>query len=446
MLPAFTVQCECQQCVSHRKTVAGFHAAYTQGKYEWDSVTAQWHAIAADAPAWVYNYGLDSLNAAAPLCSGCCETHGECADSGLTCEHCGQCDALCECQKCMHCDALAGECECCEDCGSLYCSGPCGDCGYCECSCGNESDECNSSGSFGTTRDAPWVTRDGYKRQSSSRWVKWYDVWEVDRSTDLCQSAADFYLLEALAGGVVNNGAPADAYLGMLRSEAQSSLSALVARLDKCFTGYVDAIIGGELRHHRASGSLSGDRKDAWVEWHSIRQHSGVEALRDAERLFLEFHQGSGYGGEAWANITRVLIARVTGQISPATFVDRVWNLQHNGGSLFDKGSWGVVNGPKWGYYELNRWILPAHGVLDTPWTVLLAAASPEVRDLFCEYWRAANKAKAAIGLPRMAAPSLRLPMVRKENYYYPGEYVTSLDEKALYKMVSPELAGQYGW
>lgn len=428
-LPALSIKCECQECQRHRRDLAWQHAYYI--KYNGADV---------EVPAWVYGTGLDPSGAEDPLCSGGCETHRECSDHGLTCGHCGECDSLCQCAKCSNCGDLADSCECCSECGSSYC-GTCGNCDESECNCSCESEDSygssgGSSSGFGSVTVAPWSAR-GYRPSGCTDYRSWSEVWGVDRNTDLCRSAADFYLLEALAGGVVNHGAPQDAYLSMLRSEARGQLADLVAKLDKTFTGYVDAIIGGELRHHRASGSLRHHgRKDAWLEWHAIREEQGTEALADAVDLFLDFNS-NGYGGEAWATIARVLLARLTGTISPATFVDRVFSLQHNGGSLFDKGSWGVENGQGWSYYELNTWILPAHGRNPEPaWTLLLAVASDEVRELFRATWDAGNSARRKLGTGGYrAAPSGRLPMTTRRDHYY-GTTTVEVDGHAMVKLL----------
>src|SRR2546430_2656386 len=83
-------------------------------------------------------------------------------------------------------------------------------------------------------------------------------------------AAADKYLLAGISGGVANI-APDDAYLRLLRSEASAMLTDLTSRLDKTFRGYLDAIIGGELRHHRCANSstLAGEsRTRAWKRWY----------------------------------------------------------------------------------------------------------------------------------------------------------------------------------
>ncbi len=402
MLPAFTsAQCECQECQSRR-----LWSIQMLGFYD-----GLWR--------WAYISPFDATNAEQSLCSGGCETHGECD----TCCECDKCESLCECEKCGSCDTLVSEgCECCVNCGSSYC-GYCDGCDSSECECGCEERSGGYGDSeqwFGSIKVAPWVER-GLVVESvhceSSREAR--DRWSIDESIDLCRAAADKYLLAGIVGKAVNRTeSDDDAYSDLLRAEAQSILSDLTTRLDRSFRGYLDMIIGGELRHHRATRTSTlknSSRKGAWNEWHAIRAAGGTQILRDAVKLFEDFDSCS-YGGAAWAQIARTLLDRETGRLSPALFVEKCFMLQHNGGSLFDKMAWQVSNPLGWAYSELNQWVLPAHGAEKNPWTVLLAIASPAVRDLFIEVWRHHNRARVAYGRRAVPMPVSRVPMGK--DYY----------------------------
>lgn len=357
-------------------------------------------------PCWGFQKG-DSL------CSGGCDTHSEC-DS---CDYCDLPECACQCAKCAECGRLETDCRCCSSCGSNYC-GTCDECEEAQCECTCEDEYCGGGNDqhhrFGSIQTAPWVSRgvDAPLAPYGSAQEAWGIATD---SVDLAQSAADFYLLEAMIGGVVSPArqmAQSDTYSQLLTAEAKALFGTLVGRLDKTFRGYVDMIIGGELRHHRAAGSASlrGDRSDAWRQWRSIRTAGGPTILADAEALFLDFNS-TAYGGEAWATIAKVLLARETNQIRPAMFIDRVFNLQHNGGSLFDKASWAYSNRLGWGMSELQTVVLPAHGARTTPWNLLLAVASDEVRDLFHETWRQGNRILVAVGERAVRIPANSVPM-----------------------------------
>lgn len=399
MLPPFKVDCHCSQCQGYLLSMFNYVKNY--GSYPYSDTLV---------PVWAQQ----------PLCSGSCGTHGECG----SCPHCDESECDCQCEKC-DCGALLGECDCCSSCGSAYC-GWCDRCDEPSCNCGGHYSS-DADLRFGSIKTAPWVDRGvqvesaGYMSSESIR-----QAWGIDASIDVCQAAADFYLLEALAGaggGVYTEAmANSDSVLSFHRWEAQQMLAELTARLDKTFQGYLDMIIGGELRHHRSArtSTLRGDRKEAWGEWHAIRTAAGESALSDAVDLFEDFNSSS-YGGAAWANIARLLLARKTGgrhgswpaNMTARTFVDRVWTLEHNGGSLFDKGSWGVVNGMGWHYGMLKQYVLPAHGATN-PFPVLLLVASPEVRELFETTWRQCNRVRLALG--QKAKPVRRAPV--QQSYY----------------------------
>jgi hypothetical protein len=60
-----------------------------------------------------------------------------------------------------------------------------------------------------------------------------------------------------------------------------------------------------------------------------------------AKVLSLIFNKGKwqgGYGGKAWGSIADCLLALVTGEYSPEMFCDLAFALQHNNGSMFNKG------------------------------------------------------------------------------------------------------------
>jgi hypothetical protein len=63
--------------------------------------------------------------------------------------------------------------------------------------------------------------------------------------------------------------------------------------------------------------------------------------IRDCVELFHDYgNWDSGFGGRNWEKIADILLSRETGKLDAKTFVDRVFTLQHNGGSALNKCEW----------------------------------------------------------------------------------------------------------
>lgn len=90
-----------------------------------------------------------------------------------------------------------------------------------------------------------------------------------------------------------------------------------------------------------------------------------------------------------------MLLDSVTGRITKAQFIDRIFAHQHNGGCFLNKVSWGTTNRRKWAYTYLQDTVLPAHG--QDNWRLLYSIASPEVQRLFDDHWAAMNKVRVRI-------------------------------------------------
>ena len=64
--------------------------------------------------------------------------------------------------------------------------------------------------------------------------------------------------------------------------------------------------------------------------------------IRYVESIYTAFHRGSwdpSYGGDSWAAIAKALLDFLKGDLSLTLFVDHVFDLEHNGGRLFNKNS-----------------------------------------------------------------------------------------------------------
>ena len=230
--------------------------------------------------------------------------------------------------------------NCCE-CGAATCKG----CGNYTCSCVCESEESEEEESEDT--EAVKVPLSGdYAEPTLLQLHAIYDLWELP-TIRLPQEAADFYLLEYL-GAVLEH------------PQAQEMQAEQVARLAPSLANYTNFAVGGELRHvlkYTSWGELSEEyqkfypdphiddgahyhlnRPVAWRGWHAIWIRYGIEAVDAAETMFHTLSWGgSCYGGSAWGRIAGTLAGYLKGTLRPKLFIDRVWSIQHNGGTLLNK-------------------------------------------------------------------------------------------------------------
>ncbi len=164
---------------------------------------------------------------------------------------------------------------------------------------------------------------------------------------ELGKDCADFYLLEMLSfeGNV----------------EARRRLSHLEETLAREFALYANMAVGGEVRHahglvdvrvptslrafvttaHEHGLESDNPRKIAWRLWLDLRRQNPegtLEMLHSASLMFDSpgWPKGS-VGGPGWSSTARVLYFYLAKQIKARTFVDRMFTLAHNFGSIFDK-------------------------------------------------------------------------------------------------------------
>lgn len=190
-------------------------------------------------------------------------------------------------------------------------------------------------------------------------------------------SMADFYLLEYM--GIAEHYTP-----------AATRLAKFETRLAAEWSAYLDRAIGGEFRHAYKShvaleirGFIKNyrgrGRSTAWEAWAVLRKQYGLKALEFALDAFNDRNAwtGEGYGGEAWANCAKVLLAYLKHEIPARIFIDRCCSLEHNGGCVFNKA-------------YLTDWVeevLEAHS--EGKFNVLLRHCSPEVYKLWrTRHWR----------------------------------------------------------
>ena len=129
----------------------------------------------------------------------------------------------------------------------------------------------------------------------------------------------------------------------------KEEFDALTLFLDDQIKKYLDAASGGELRHLRHHSTFhssledyltqttAGERWSAWIRWKQEREKHGVEALKEARRLFATGDWKSSYGGKTWAKVTDLLISRLIGEFSEIPFIDTAFSIDHNTGCVFNK-------------------------------------------------------------------------------------------------------------
>jgi len=237
---------------------------------------------------------------------------------------------------------------------------------------------------------------------------------------------ADFYLLSRMefdpifSDGLSMRWGLDPAYGAALSSlclDAKAMKAALVETLDPVFRYYVNIAVGGELRHHRAvqmSVGLSSSRKTSWGEWVAIQAAIGPDAFTDAADMFEEM--SGGYGGDPWATAARILHMRETGVLPPWAFVDRVFTLQHNNGSLLNKVAWADFAGPIRldNPLQFMQIVGNAHAAQVTDLSTLALVATKPVQALFRQWWTARNKVLVSSNL----RPELFPQPLKGKSYY----------------------------
>lgn len=239
---------------------------------------------------------------------------------------------------------------------------------------------------------------------------------------DVVQAMADFYTLSYIEGETNQVEACTDVeYREAVRvyaKQASQLKDELVRQLDPVFRLYIDFAVGGELRHHRyfrRSTRISRVRKLAWREWLSLRDQVGPDALKTAAQLFTDGTLTGAYGGKPWANAAEILYKRYIGEIPPWLFVDRVFTMQHNGGSLLNKVTWATRTQLEYQQPDHCKYVGDAHAAEEPNLDFLVMLCSNRVRSLINDWWRALNRARIAMGLPVKIRPD---PQRRIESYY----------------------------
>lgn len=138
-------------------------------------------------------------------------------------------------------------------------------------------------------------------------------------------------------------------------AQARAAYRRIEREIADVFATYLLIATAGELRHAQALRRVSADatvlvnvglnyQLDRRAVQHSVLERLSalgpketITFLEAGVRIFRDRTWASSYGGEKWAVITETLLQYLQGRLRSALFVDRVFDLRHNGGRLFDK-------------------------------------------------------------------------------------------------------------
>lgn len=354
-----------------------------------------------------------------------CDYHGEKYMDGDDCPDYSYCDYHGE----QYCAAECPYQSYCDDCEADYCDS---ECPYCSSEHGHSSKV--------PWLDAPWM-EDAPAFTPSNSVLTWDKAWDL-KPKEICLpiAMAQFYLREGIKECAIDRTPQVmrDPHVREVMAEAAEMQATLVAKLDETFLKYVQMACWGEARYHSAvmdwasDGMGNLDRAKCWVRVAPFARWCPPEVLKHLSTLFREMTGGS-IGGKKWAECVELAYMRRIGQLSPALFVDRVFNAQHNGGSLLNKVTWGGKG--HWWYGPLNNFgdfnckdpfsflfsIGEAHAATQTEWRLLrdvAAAGNQGDARLWTRLVRSVNAARLSWGLSPIADPALTGCMAMPDDVY----------------------------
>lgn len=199
----------------------------------------------------------------------------------------------------------------------------------------------------------------------------------------------------------------------VIRTRAWLRHESHIATLAWVFRNYAHYAIAGEMDDHRGNEcNDTFDRHDGHrgyrAGWFKFVQHVGGEkAASWAAELFLDGNWNGSYGGKPWADIATTL-ANFERTGEAWLFVDRMFSLQHNCGTVFDKVTgWKSVSGTT--MYGLKEHDGPLDSHANSKFDRLGGYASEYVRALLTDYWTLANNEQTARGIEVTPMPEFTL-------------------------------------
>lgn len=136
----------------------------------------------------------------------------------------------------------------------------------------------------------------------------------------------------------------------------EAATDEFIRDLDRFMLTYLCTAVSGELRHAYNKANMEARQRAALRAWgilsaeyrstvqqrvlNSLTSSNLDDFLSVAVDNFRYGHWGGGgFGGEKWAVIAETGLERVRGQLDSVLFIDRVFDLKHNGGPMFDKSA-----------------------------------------------------------------------------------------------------------
>ena len=175
------------------------------------------------------------------------------------------------------------------------------------------------------------------------------DFESVGQRQNVCSLLVDVYLSEAMAHAARGTA---------LAYETRQLQQKIAIETAETFACYLAIAVASELRNLWAASRAASlmprkvlelsstygivndsERGDAriLVRLERLSREGQSEFFSIAESLFRDNFWNPAYGGEKWANIAQAVHAFLTRTWPHGMFVDRVFDLRHNGGVLFDK-------------------------------------------------------------------------------------------------------------
>lgn len=173
----------------------------------------------------------------------------------------------------------------------------------------------------------------------------------VEKQTSVNQVLNDFYLADAMA--TLAQGSSLEVEAEDLRVKIHQTAAEFMA----C---YLTVAVAGELRHSWkyktseikshldtlttfgvSAAPASEDRlpvqKEVSRKLAEVNLESQIKFFETASVVFKRGSWSRGYGGKKWAVIAETVQEFLTGKLPHSVFVDRAFDLRHNGGVLFNK-------------------------------------------------------------------------------------------------------------